>query len=523
MNWTPAEIALWHLDQEINDRGFQADVELCHAGAAAAEVEKNLLAEQLRRLTHGTVAKPTQGEQLRTYLNAVYKLDLADLTKDTLEHRLKGELDPVAREIMEVRLAANKTSTAKYAALSHALGKDGRFRGGLQFAGAARTRRFAGRIFQPQNLPSRGLPPPETVEAYIAALKSGMHDLLFDDLMKLGAASLRGLVIAPPGKKLVVADLSNIEGRILAWVAGEGWKLKAFREYDEGTGPDLYNVTAVGIIGGDPWKVSKANRNAFGKVSDLSGGYRGGVPGYQTFCHAYNVRMADYWPTIQANVAEAHVLRAQDSVSQPWAVAQINSLQISELEWIACETVKLAWRARHPAAVQFWKDIESAAIAAVRNPDTVYACGRLQVLARKSKAGHDWLYIKLPSGKYLTYFEPRVSQGDYGDALTYMSLASEDGKTSSRAWIRTYTHGGKLTGNICQTLAGDILKEAMPRVEEAGYQVTLSVHDELVCEAPDAPDYNAGHLAVLLATNPDWADGLPLAAAGFETYRYKKE
>jgi DNA polymerase len=524
MNYNAAEVALWHLDQQINDRGFQADVELAHAGAAAADVEKTVLGQRLRFLTNEIVDGPTKREALLAYLNAVFKLDLPDLTKDTLEQRLKqGGLDPVCREIMEVRLAANKTSTAKYAALVTALGDDGRFRGGLQFAGAARTRRFAGRIFQPQNLPSRGLPPAARIEGYIAALKARTHDLIYDDLMLLGAASLRGLVVAPKGKKLVVADLSNIEGRILAWVAGEGWKLNAFREYDAGTGPDLYNITATSIIGGDPWKVSKTNRNVFGKVPDLASGYRGGVPGYQTFAQAYNVRMADYWPTIQANIAEAHVLRAQDSVSQPWAIAQINSLDISELEWIACETVKLAWRARHPATVQFWKDIQEAAIAATRNPGTVYPCGRLQVLARNSKAGHLWLYIKLPSGKYLTYFEPRVSPGDYGDSLTYMTLASEDGKTSSRAWCRTYTHGGKLTGNVCQTLAGDLLKENMPAIEAAGYQIVLSVHDEIVAEAPDTPEYNADHLSALLATNPDWADGLPLAAAGFETYRYAKQ
>jgi DNA polymerase len=278
------------------------------------------------------------------------------------------------------------------------------------------------------------------------------------------------------------------------------------------------------------YDISQAGpRNRFTVVTD-SGflvvhncGYRGGVPGFQTFAHAYGVRMADYWDTIQANVAEAHIRRAQDSVGEPWAIAQINTLGISELEWIASETCKLAWRARHPATVQFWKDIQEAAISATRNPETLYSCGRLQVMARYSKAKHLWLYIKLPSGKFLTYFEPRVTPGDYGDSLTYMSLASEDGKTGSRAWVRTYTHGGKLTGNICQTLAGDLLKERMPAIEAAGYQIVLTVHDEVVCEAPDSPEYSAEHLASLLSTNPEWAEGLPLAAAGFECTRYRKD
>lgn len=526
LNWTEREIALWHLDQKINDRGFYTDMELAHAGASAADVEKKILTERMVELTSGVVAGPTKREALLVYLNAKYGTALPDLTKDTLEQKLKGGgLNPAARELMEIRLAANKTSTAKYAALVEAVGPDHRFRGGLQFAGAARTRRFAGRIFQPQNLPSRGLPKPAVIEGYIEALKLGIHDVLYDDLMLLGAASLRGLVMAPPGKKLDVADLSNIEGRILAWVAGEEWKLQAFRDYDAGIGPDLYNITAVGIIGGDPWKVSKSNRNAFGKVPDLSGGYRGGVASYQTFGKAYGIRMADYWDTIQANVDPVHIAKAEESINKAWAKKQITELEISNLEWLASETCKLAWRARHPATVAFWTAIQDAAIAAVKNHGEKYHVGRLTVLARKSsRSGHLWLYIKLPSGKYLTYLEPEVSEeGSFGESLTYMSLASEDGKTTSRQWRRTYTHGGKLTGNICQTLAGDLLKDRMPAIEAAGYELVLTVHDEVIAEVPDTAEFNAERLASLLATNPDWADGLPLAAAGFETYRYRKD
>lgn len=523
MNYTPHEIALWHLDQHINDRGFLADRELCVAGAAAADAEKAHLAQRLRVLTNEIIEKPSQTAQLMAYLNAVYKLGLTDMTKDTLGQRLKQPgLHPVARELMQTRLASNKTSTAKYAALLKALGDDDRFRGGLQFAGAARTRRFAGRIFQPQNLPSRGLPKPKLIDQYIHALKNNTHDLLFDDLMLFGAASLRGLVVVPPGKKMSVADLSNIEGRILAWVTSEDWKLQAFRDYDNGTGPDLYNITAVSIIGGDPWKVAKTDRNVFGKVPDLASGYRGGVPGYQTFAHAYGVRMEDHWDAIQKHVAPEHVARAIRSIDKPWARRQVEQLEISDTEWLASESCKLAWRARHPATCKFWDDIEDAAINAVRNPEQPYPVGRVAVMARTSATGQLWLYIKLPSGKYLTYFDPKVSEGEYGETLTYMAMASEDGGTA-RIWVRTYTHGGKLTGNICQTLAGDLLKESMPVVEAAGYRTVLSVHDELVTEAPDTPDYSGQKLATLMATNPPWAEGLPLAAAGFDTYRYCKE
>jgi DNA polymerase len=341
------------------------------------------------------------------------------------------------------------------------------------------------------------------------------------DLMKYATAAIRGLVVSAPGKKLVVADLSNIEGRMLAWVSDEKWKLQAFRDYDAGTGPDLYNLTAVSIIGGDPWKVPKKDRNVFGKVPDLASGYRGGVPGYQTFAHAYNVRMADYWDVIQRMVATKHVEKAMESVHEGWARAQIAELGISDIEWMASESCKLAWRARHPATVRFWYSVQEAAIAAVQDEGNIYPAGPVSAKA-VTYAGKKWLLIKLPSGRYLTYYEPKVSSGEYGDALTYMSLASEEGGTS-RAWIRTYTHGGKLTGNICQTLAGDLLKDAEPRCEDAGYKIVLSVHDELVTETLDAPEFSAERLAHLMTVDPGWASGLPLAAAGFETYRYKKD
>jgi DNA polymerase len=247
----------------------------------------------------------------------------------------------------------------------------------------------------------------------------------------------------------------------------------------------------------------------------------GGVPGYQTFAHAYGVRMADHWDVIQEMVDDTLVSKALDNACRPHAQAQIKDLGITETEWIASEACKLAWRARHPATQAFWYGLQEAAINAVHEPGVLYHAGPVTCWSEKVK-GHRWLVIKLPSGRHLTYFEPKVVAGDYGSSLTYMSMASDEGGTS-RAWIRTFTHGGKLTGNCVQTLAGDLLKDSMPRIEHAGYQIVLSVHDELVCEAPDTDEYSSGALARLMATNPAWAPDLPLSAAGFEAYRYKKE
>lgn len=518
-NWNASAIEEWHCDQRINDRGFAVDRELTAAGVRAAATEKARIAARFAELTEGAVARPSLREQFRAYLGARFGLELADTQGETFRRLIAaGGLDPVAKELMQLSMAANKTSTAKYAALDPAVQDDGRYRGGLQFAGAGRTRRWAGRKFQAQNLPSRGLPDPEEIDAYIGALKAGVHDLLFTDLMRFGAAALRGVVIAGPGCKMPVADLSNIEGRMLSWVADETWKLDAFREFDAGTGPDLYNVTAVSIIGGDPWKVEKKNRNVFGKVPDLASGYQGGVTGYQTFARAYGVRMSDHWETIQRSVAPALIEQARRNFEK-WGHEQLEGLEIDELEWVASETCKLAWRARHPATVKLWYAIGDAAKNAIRNPGRVFSAGRHLKMRVASVAGFRWLVVALPSGRFLTYFDPKLT--DDG-SITYMAEASEDGKTS-RAWVRAFTHGGKMTGNVCQTLARDVLAPAMLEAERQGYLPILSVHDEILTETPDTADYSAGGLIKIMATNPPWSKGLPLAAAGFETYRYKKD
>ena len=319
-------------------------------------------------------------------------------------------------------------------------------------------------------------------------------------------------------KKLVVADLSNIEGRVLSWLAGEQWKLSAFREYDAGTGPDLYCITAVSIIGGDPWAVPKTDRNVFGKVPDLASGYQGGVAGYQTFAHAYGVRMADHWGTIQKQIAPEHVTKAKANLEK-WGREQLDSLEISELEWIASEVCKLAWRARHPATVQFWYDLQKAAVQAIRNWGGVFPVGEFIKVRCVSHKGQRWMVVRLPSGRLITYFQPHLM--DDG-SIAYFGDAAESGKTT-RQWTRVFTHGGKMTGNCCQTTARDILAPALLAAEEQGYIPVMSVHDEIITEVPDTPDYDTEGLVRILATNPAWAPGLPLAAAGFEAYRYKKD
>lgn len=517
-NWKQRDIALYHLDQRINDRGFLVDRALAMAGAASAKTDKQTLADEFIGLTNGDVAKPTQREKFRTYLNARFGLALADTKAETFRELIANidDMDPVCRRLIEISLASNKSSTAKYAALAPAISPDNRFRGGLQFRGAARTRRWSGRNFQPQNLPSRGLPPQDLIETYIWSLKNGSHSYLFQDLMLYGSAALRGLVVAPERQHLAVADLSNIEGRVNAWLAGERWKIKAFFDFDAGTGPDLYNITAGSILGQDPYKITKKDRNVFGKVPELSLGYEAGYGGLQTFAKGYGVSFLDHWETIQANVAAETIAAAKANYTK-WG-AERNPEADSD-EWIASETVKLAWRKRHPAIVNLWRACKDAAKNAILNPGSTHPAGPHLRFKMAHHAGHSYLLCRLPSGNFLCYFSPKYSAED--DVITYMGIDSTATGGMFGKWQRLYTYGGKIVENACQSLAMDIMAANMPRIEESGYPIILTVHDEILAEPTNGG--TGAELAKLMAHAPDWLPDFPLAAAGFDCARYRKD
>ena len=208
--------------------------------------------------------------------------------------------------------------------------------------------------------PSRGLPAQRSIDIYIRALKADMHEVLFDDLMLYGSAALRGVVIAPEKQELAVADLSNIEGRILAWLAGETWKIKAFFDYDAGNGPDLYTITATSILGGDPYKVPKVTRNVFGKVPDLAFGYEGGYGACQTFAKAYGVSFFENWETITENVDPKLIASAKANWT---AWGEQRNPDADRQEWIASDVVKLAWRSRHPKSQQLQSGERNAVVS----------------------------------------------------------------------------------------------------------------------------------------------------------------
>jgi DNA polymerase len=464
------ELELWHLDQKINDRGVAVDTELASAALRAVERLQKRLASEAKELTEGHVEATTQRDKVIAYLADHLGYEVEDLKGASIERILEEtQLQPEVRELLANRLQASATSPAKYKVLLRAVSKDARLRGLLQFCGASRTGRFGGRVFQPQNLP-RPVIKGAAVEEGIEALKANTVDLLFDNVMDIITSAIRGCIVAEKGKKLVIADLSNIEGRMLAWLAGEQWKLDAFRAYDNGTGHDLYKITAASILNKKPEDITKDERQVSGKVPELACGFQGALGAFKTMGALYGLELPD----------------------------------------VTVIGIVKAWRKAHPNITKLWYGLEEACRDAVSSPGVVKRVGKLAV-----QRDGAWLRIRLPSGRYLCY--PGIECDEAGK-LSYMGV-----NTYTKKWERLKTYGGKLTENVTQAASRDVLCYGMRLAEETGYSVVLHVHDELICEVPDSSEFNAKSLEVIMATNPPWADGLPLAAQGFETYRYRKE
>ena len=488
-NWnsTHGERHLWRLDQRINDRGVAIDLDLAQSAIRAFQRASGALASRASALTGGQVSSTTQRQRFIDYLRDARGFEPEDLTKGTVEALLKEvDLDPKVRELLEIRQQAAATSPAKYKVLIEATSSDGRLRGTIQFCGAARTGRDAGRIFQPQNLPrSPDWFDGEVQEATIEAFKHDCEDIIYDNISERCAFAVRGSLLAGPGKKLVIADLSNIEGRVLAWLACEDWKVKAFKAYDRGEGPDLYKVTAGRILGKDPYKVTKTERQNQGKVPELAGGYGGGLGAYR----------------------------------------KMGGDTFNAMDDEAINDIVQAWRAAHPATKRLWYDVEGAVRRAVRSKGESFEVrDLLRIDTAHGPDSVEYTRIRLPSGRYLCYRNMHIvaETEEFGGKIAGQ-LVYEGINQYTRKWELLETYYGKLVENIVQAVARDVFMTGMRKAEEAGYCVVLRVHDELVCEVPDDPAFTHEALAAMMGENPSWAAGLPLSAAGFSTLRYRKE
>lgn len=425
-NATAQERRLQALDAVINSRGMCIDLELAKGAVETAARHRTHLAARTQKLTGGAVSAATQRDALLEYLRTEWGLDLASATRAEGEKRIAepGIPEPV-KELLRIRIASTKISVQKFQSVLNAACEDGRLRGCLQFRGASRTGRFSGRIFQPQNL-ARPTMRNDEIEFAIEATKGGLLDTFYEDPMPVLSNLLRGLIIAPKGKKLVVADYSNVEGRVLAWLAGEEWKLKAFRDFDAGVGHDLYKLTYARAFNVKPETVTKAQRQ-MGKVLELGMGYGGGAGAFRTFALAYGIDLHDMADAVKSSISPA--IWAEACEWYPKALLGGFTEGMDKEVFLACDSVKRAWRKANAQIVQFWYDMDAGIRQALIEGGPVRV-GRYITVDKKG----NYLRVRLPSGRYLVYPSPRIDD----DGISYFGVAQ-----ISRKWARIRSWGGK--------------------------------------------------------------------------------
>lgn len=478
----PGEVqAQWVTDQTINLRGVAVDTALV---SGALELDQNVrarCAEEAAGITG--LSNPNSPGQLAEWLRRETGLEVPDLTKATVSELLAGELPGgKARRALELRQEMSRTSTKKYNALETAVCADGRVRGLLQFYGANRTGRWAGRIVQPQNLPRTyigGELLPLARELVKAGNAPGLR-LVFGSVPDTLSQLIRTAFVASPGNTLVDADFSAIEARVIAWLAGEEWVLEVFRTHGR-----IYEATAAQMFGVPLDRIKKGNPEYSyrqrGKVATLALGYQGGVA----------------------------AMRAMDTSK---ALAKLPDEEILDM-------VQL-WRQANPRIVQLWYAVEAAAKEAVERGRSVPLRGGSLVIAREYDPRHglDFLTIRLPSGRKLYYAQPHMGVNRFGSpSLCYLGQSQ-----TTKKWQEVETYGGKLVENITQAVARDCLAKAIERLEAAKYPVVFHVHDEVVIDAPPGRDSLEDVIRILSRT-PAWAAGLPLTADGWVNPFYKKD
>lgn len=472
------ERANWIIDQRINDRGFPVDTTFARTAIDELDLAMADANSELAGITGGAVSKATQGARLIEWLAAqgihTETIDKAAVLRLLRSPAVKGT---ACERVLELRQQANLNSGSKFskALLVHG---GGRVRGGLRFYGAMRTGRESGQLVQPQNMIRPGMEVDELAIARAHVAKGAVRQL-YKNPVKVISSTVRTVIAAPPGRKFVVSDQANIEGRMLAFNAGEQWKIKAFREYDAGTGPDLYKLTYSKAFRVPVDQVTKDQRQE-GKVMDLSCGYQGGLDAFHSMAAVYNVRLPD--------------ADAQRSID--------------------------LWRDSHPAVAGrdgYWAQLQEGGLRAVSSPNKIFHVGT--VAFRRIKWGaYEWLILKLPSGRVLFYLSPEIRRGRFGPCVSYMGNGRQ-----GHGWYRMDTYGGKWAADITQASARDTLMPGIARAEAAGYDMVLHSHDELVAEVPDTDEFTVAGLSACLTQREPWYEGLPLSAAGYEDYYYRKD
>ena len=461
-----SEQQLWALDQHMNDNGVKLDIPMVEKIIEYDTQRRQELQEEAKVLTG--LANPNSLAQLKKWLSK-QGVTMTSVTKDTIAATLQTDIPDSVRRMLEIRTALGKTSVAKYSTMLTAVCQDHRLRGILQFYGANRSGRWAGRLVQTHNLAKNSLPDLDLARELAAAGDFDTLATLFGETAFVFSELIRTAFIPSDGCRFVVSDFAAIEARVLAWIAGEEWTLEAFRQ-----GKDIYCETASMMY---RVPVEKHGQNSHlrqkGKVAVLACGYQGGVG----------------------------AMKRMDKGG---------SIPEDELQSVVDQ-----WREANPKVVKLWRTCELAAKTAIQEHRTV----RLAHGIAFSYINRN-LFIQLPSGRKLCYWDTRLKQDDYTGRLsiTYMGVNQE-----TKQWGETETYGGKLVENIVQATARDCLAVAMTRVSALGYKIVMHVHDEMIVDVPNTDTEAPGRINAIMAQPIDWAEGLPLKGDTYETPFYKKD
>ena len=456
------EHRLYVLDQIINDRGVLVDSELAEQAVKLNSIQTTVAVEQAYMITG--LENPNSVTQLKQWLKEK-GVEIESLSKKSVKS-LADETDGDVSEMLKLRLLMAKTSVKKYEAVIRSVCSDNRVHGMMRFCGANRTGRWSGNILQPQNLPQNHLPDLTLARDIVKDGDFEMLDMMFGNVPNVLSELIRTILIPKPNHRFIVADFSAIEARVLAWIAGEQWRIDTFKN-----GGDIYCASASKMF---KVPVEKHGVNGElrqkGKISELACGYGGSVG----------------------------ALKNMGAVEM--------GVQENELQGLIND-----WRNANPHIVRFWYEVGNAAMKAIKEKTTV-PLGKLVFAYERGI-----LFIRLPSGRRLSYIKPRIGTNRFGgDSITYMGI------NSAKKWDRLETFGGKLTENIVQGTARDLLANALINAANAGYDTVFHVHDEIICEVPNGYG-SVDELCKLMCIKPEWADGLPLNADGFECEYYKKE
>ena len=463
----PQEWDFYHMDQRINDRGILIDRELVQQAIICNMAMSEEMTKRAYALTG--LENPNSVSQLKSWLedrgievDSLGKKNVASLITDLDKHSADGE----ALDMMKLRLQMAKSSVKKYQAAERYICIDGRAHGLFQFSGANRTQRWAGRGIQLQNLPQNHI---ATLDEARDLVKLGCFDMievLYGNTPDILSQLIRTMLIPKPGCEFIVADFSAIEARVLAWLAGEQWRLDAFQR-----GEDIYCASASQMFGVPVVKHGiNGELRQKGKVAELACGYGGGSG----------------------------------------ALISMGALDMGLKEDELPDIIS-SWRDANPEIVKFWYAVEKAAIETVKDHND-RSVGRIGF-----QFSANTLWIVLPSGRRLAYIKPRLQPNRFGRmALTFEGLGANN------KWVRGETYSGKLTENITQATARDLLAEAMRRMELAGLGIVGHVHDEVILEVPRG-SMTVDDVCAIMNRNPTWADGLPLSSAGYTGNYYFKD